>query len=199
MKHSVLNSLKTSATIGRLSWAVAISTILFAAHVLGATAKPTKPANPLPETKAATNAPVVFVVPLSEFVDDFKTGRDPFFPSSQRRNPPDTTRHKGTGMDTNPPPSLVVVSPKSFLAMLTLKGISKGAKGRKFAVISDYTFAPGESFFVRLSGARYRVKCEEIRDQTVVISVEGVEATRTLYMKQAEVLDAKKTPDLKPK
>lgn len=199
MKNPVLKQRQASAVASRIARMTALFSFALAAQMLGAQAKATKPTKPAPASNALTNAPVVFVVPQSEFVDDFKVGRDPFFPSSTRRHP------KGAppvpSQDPNPkgifPP--VALNPKAFLNMLTLKGISKGARGRKFAVISNYTFAPGESIYVRLGGATNRVKCEEIRDQKVVVSVEGLDEKRELFIKQAEVLDEKKTPDLKPK
>jgi hypothetical protein len=64
---------------------------------------------------------------------------------------------------------------------LELKGIS-GSKGRRFALINNQTFAQGESARVRLGAKEVRVRCLEIRSNSVVISLSGEEATREIFL-----------------
>ena len=89
-------------------------------------------------------------------------GRDPFSrPSSVERQIPDPARAPDT---------------------LLLKGIS-GAATRRLALINNQTFAPGETASVHVGAASKKVKCVEIREKSVVISVEGEAAPRELFLK----------------
>ncbi|MBC8094969.1 MAG: SEL1-like repeat protein [Akkermansiaceae bacterium] len=65
---------------------------------------------------------------------------------------------------------------------LLLKGIS-GSGARRLALINNQTFAAGETASVRVGSASRKVKCIEIRDKSVVISVEGDTATQELFLK----------------
>jgi hypothetical protein len=136
-------------------------------------------------TKAGDKAPTPqpFVVPKSEFVDDYKSGRDPFFPNSRRRNPAPPTpvvdtrvKDKGAAAETVPIPS--------FASSLYLKGISKGIRGRRFALINNITFAPGEQYLVKTLGGTNLVRCLEIKDVSVTVQIEGSNETKNLYLPQ---------------
>ncbi len=57
-------------------------------------------------------------------------------------------------------------------AALKLKGIS-GSASRRFALINDQTFAVGEELKIKLSGGPVKVRCLEITDRSVFVSVNG--------------------------
>jgi len=130
-----------------------------------------------------TAVPQPFVVPKSEFVDDYKSGRDPFFPNSRRRNPAPPVpvadprpKDKGSVSEAVPVPS--------FVSSLYLKGISKGIRGRRFALINNITFAPGEQYLIKTLGGTNLVRCLEIKDVSVTVQIEGSNETKNLYLPQ---------------
>ena len=102
----------------------------------------------------STNA--VAVVRKSLFQDDLKSGKDPFFPRSTRRGP-------------KTPELTAVATP---LVNLVLKGIT-GPPKRRFALINNQTLSAGETASVRVANGQIKVHCLEIRDDSVLISVEG--------------------------
>jgi thioredoxin-related protein len=55
---------------------------------------------------------------------------------------------------------------------LTLKSIS-GNGSKKLALINNQTLAPGESAKVRLGAGEVKLRLEEIRDKSVVVTIEG--------------------------
>lgn len=65
---------------------------------------------------------------------------------------------------------------------LLLKGIS-GSASRRLALINNQTFADGETSSVHVGAASKKVKCIEIREKSVVISVEGEAAPREISLK----------------
>jgi hypothetical protein len=96
----------------------------------------------------------------SVFTDDANFGKDPFFPKSGRR------------IATAPVasnPQITEVPDRIFI----LKGISVN-KDRRLALINNYTFAAGEEAEVKVEGRMVRVRCVEVRERSVVISVRGV-------------------------
>ncbi len=84
-------------------------------------------------------------------------GKDPFFPTSKRRGEPKT----GPVIDTPP-----------TVPQLTLKGIS-GPKNHRLAIINNKTFEVGEESDLRLGSQIVRVKCVEVRDDGVTVSING--------------------------
>jgi hypothetical protein len=108
------------------------------------------------------NTPLDAVVPpnapRSEFKDDIGFGKDPFFPRSTRR------------------PKVVVktrdIEPAraSVPDHVVLKGISV-IKDKKLAIINDRTLAEGEEFTLKGNGQPVRVKCVEIKEKSVIVSV----------------------------
>jgi hypothetical protein len=115
-----------------------------------------------PKTAAPVPAPAsveVLPPPQSVFVDRPDFGRDPFFPKSTRR---------GAVKSTNS-----VVEPVANFGNLALKGISVNNE-RRLAIINNKTFEVGEEGEVRVNGQPVRVKVTEIRDKSVVITVNGV-------------------------
>lgn len=110
-------------------------------------------------------APKVDAVPghtsphLSRFDDSRNFGKDPFFPRSRRREP-QLVVNTNTNWSGELPPGVV------------LKGLS-GTVGKRLAVINNYTFGEGEEAEVRAGHLLYRVKLIEIKDRSVMISVNG--------------------------
>ncbi len=114
-------------------------------------------------------APIVAATgPKSVFVDQPDFGKDPFFPRSNRRP-------KVLVRTTDLEPARAVV-PDSLL----LKGISV-LKERKLAIINYYTAAEGEEFPLKVNGQTVKVKCVEIKDRSVIVSVNG--ATKELPLR----------------
>jgi hypothetical protein len=101
--------------------------------------------------KVGTNA-----IPQSVFVDD-ERGRDPFFPNSTRR------QYK---------PAVPEVTAAVGPASLVLLGIT-GPPERRIALINNQTFLAGEENKVRVPGGSSLVKCEEIRERSVVVTIQG--------------------------
>ena len=101
----------------------------------------------------------------SVFIDRPDFGRDPFFPTSIRR---------GKATPTNP-----IVEPVANFRDLVLKGISSN-KEKRLAIINNKTFEAGEEAELRINGQLVKVKCTEIRDMSVVVSVNG--ATKELFL-----------------
>ena len=125
------------------------------------------------KAKATTNAaPAELELPKSIFIipTNSAEGRDPFFPLSTRLNPP-------------PPPPVTTtnVAPAVLqLVQLDLKGIS-GALNHRLAIINNQTFGVGEAGEVTVNSGRVRVVCKEIKDESVVVLVNGQE--RTLHLR----------------
>ena len=85
------------------------------------------------------------------------SGKDPFFPKSTRFG----------ALQTN----TTEVAPTP-VSCLMLKGIS-GSKGHRLAIINNRTFEAGEEAEIRAAGQTFRVKCVDIRDDGVTVSVSG--------------------------
>jgi hypothetical protein len=138
---------------------------------------PTKkapPAKTSPTNAASANVLPADVPPLgevvppkSEFADDTKFGKDPFFPKSVRRNA--APARNSTGQ-----------SPETVDGMFLLQGVSL-ADGKKLALINNRTFAEGEEYDLRAKGRTNRVQCVEIHERHVIISIRGV--TRKLDLR----------------
>jgi hypothetical protein len=109
-----------------------------------------------------TNAPPAGEAPQAKsvFVDDPRLGKDPFFPKSTRRVP---TQAPDPG---NAP--IEVVDGKFMLQGLSFVG------GRKLALINKRTLAEGEEMDVKTKSGIERLKCVEIRERSVVISIRGM-------------------------
>jgi len=116
-----------------------------------------------------TNAvPEEIIAKKSVFEDDLKNGKDPFFPKSARR------------AEKAPAANATVVAP---LVQLSLKGIS-GPANRRFALINNQPLAAGESAYVRIATGQVKVHCWEIRENSVIISVEGDPEQKELRLRE---------------
>jgi len=114
-------------------------------------------AQPAPAT-GATAATGEFRFVKSTFVNTAGVGKDPFFPRSTRR---------GAAVTTTPE-----VETGANFGFLSLKGIS-GSKNRRLAIINNRTFEPGEEGELRVNGRIVRVRCVEIREDGVTVSING--------------------------
>ena len=116
-----------------------------------------------------TNAtPVDVVARKSVFEDNNTSGKDPFFPKSTRRNA------------KAPTIAAPVASP---ITQLSLKGIS-GPVNRRFALINNQPLAAGEDGYVRISSGQVKVHCWEIREDSVVVSIEGDLEKKVLRLRE---------------
>jgi hypothetical protein len=95
--------------------------------------------------------PSVFIISANP-----KECRNPFFPQSAPATPLPTVKHSSAD-----------------IAAFILNGITSPPK--RTAMINGYTFEPGEEHEIKLpGGSKAMVKCEEIRDDSVIIVVGGV-------------------------
>jgi hypothetical protein len=132
------------------------------------------PATNLSTAPAHTNAPapagtntVKLIIPVAVFDVTNAAVKDPFFPLSARRAVPSAV--------TNAP---VAVNSSLFL----LKGLSGGV-GRRLALINNRTLAVGEDAEVTTSAGRFKIRCLEIKDDSVVIHVEKLNGTLVLRLR----------------
>jgi hypothetical protein len=105
----------------------------------------------------STGPSATLTIPLSVFVipDSAKEGKDPFFPLSTRRAPPEV-------IETNSQPIV------SF--DLHLKGIS-GPTDSRLAIVNNRTLQAGEEAEVTTSNGRVRIRCLDIKRESVVIQI----------------------------
>jgi len=107
--------------------------------------------------------------PLSVFIHEPGFGKDPFFPKSAR------IPHVKTNEVTETTTVIAPVVPDE----IRLKGINI-LKDRHLCILNNRTVAAGEEFDLRLKGRVYRVRCVDIKDKSVVISVNGTSKELTL-------------------
>jgi hypothetical protein len=119
--------------------------------------------------------PVKFVAPRSVFVDDSKTGKDPFFPSSARR----LEKVLGSSGTQTPVPA----PNKNVFDRLQLKGIL-GNSSRRLALINNHTFEVGEQGEVKTREGKLNVRCWEIRNRSVVVSFVGESQRKELFLNE---------------
>jgi hypothetical protein len=122
-------------------------------------------AQPVPPPAPATPPAPELQFVKSVFVNSPAFGKDPFFPRSTRR---------GAVVSTN---SSIETLPS--LTFLALKGIS-GPKTHRLAIINNRTFEVGEEAELKTGTQTVRVKCVEIRDDCVVVSINGLK--QNLYL-----------------
>jgi len=102
-------------------------------------------------------APAQVTIPQSVFATEGATGKDPFFPNSNRR-----IKRDDSGKRT---------ATRDFSVLLKLTGIAGGV--RPIATINNLTFAVGEEQEVKVEGGgKVRIRVLEIREKSVVITVE---------------------------
>lgn len=126
--------------------------LLLGLLLVAGTARSAQPQAAVPQTAPA-------VPEKSVFSDTPGVGRDPFFPNSQRRKQAAPQKIVATG---------------EIPGNIVLKGLS-GTVQKRLAVINNYTLAEGEESEIRAGGQLFRVRCVEIRERSVMISVNGME------------------------
>jgi len=112
--------------------------------------------------EAKPTADAVTGGPLSVFISNPGFGKDPFFPKSAR------IPQVKTNELTEVPTVIVPIVPDE----ITLKGINL-LKDRRFCILNNRTVSAGEEIELKLKGKVYKVRCVEIKDKSVVISVNG--------------------------
>jgi hypothetical protein len=121
--------------------------------------------------ETSTNrAPVEVVIPQSVFSTEDVTGKDPFFPNSIRRMKRDDTGKQPT---------------RDFSGLLKLTGVTGGAK--PIATINNLTFAAEEEQDVKVEGGKLKIRVLEIREKSVVISVEKQPAPVELKLRDVNL------------
>ena len=145
----------------KLSWSVlVVGSVLLSIKSVAAPGARTPAATPAAAAAAAPQETQQF---KSVFVDRPNFGRDPFFPKSDRR---------GSVQD-------IVVEPVANFNNIVLKGIS-GSAEKRLAILNNKTFAAGEDGELRIGGHPTKIKIVEVREKSVVISINGV--TRELVL-----------------
>ena len=132
------------------------------------TTKTNSPASPMP---APTNAlPAQLEIPKSVFIIPAtpQEGKDPFFPLSMRLF---TT----TVVRTNLQPTVAVP-----VVELKLNGIS-GTADHRLAIINNRTFEANEEGVVSTTSGPVRIRCLEIKDDSVLVQVGGEQ--RVLHLR----------------
>lgn len=127
-------------------------------------AQTTKTNSPASPTPAPTNTlPAQLEIPKSVFIIPAtpEEGKDPFFPLSMR---PFTT----TVVRTNLQPTVAV----AVTVDLKLNGIS-GTAARRLAIINNRTFEANEEGVVSTTSGPVRIRCLEIKDDSVLVQVGG--------------------------
>jgi hypothetical protein len=141
--------MRTNQKLNVLS-GTALCLLVMCSSRLGAAEAETTPTSATPD--AGTN-----VIRTSVFVDD-QRGKDPFFPSSTRRQLKTTVTQE---------PRTVGPSSLALLALL-------GDRERPLALINNKTFRAGEEQEVRVpGGSNTVVKCMEIREGSVMVTIQG--------------------------
>jgi hypothetical protein len=69
----------------------------------------------------------------------------------------------------------------AWIQKIKLSGIS-GAPDHRFAVINNTTFAKGDQTTLKIGGNSVTIQCLEIRESSVVVSIEGLDGPRELKM-----------------
>jgi len=112
--------------------------------------------------------PREFVPVKSVFVDDPTIGKDPFFPTSVRRVPKIAS------------PTSAPADPQSL--PLTVKVILVG-QNRKLAQINNRSFEPGEQAEVLVGSQKVKVRCLEIREKSVLLTIEGANQPKEVFIR----------------
>lgn len=115
---------------------------------------------------AETNAASQVTFPKSVFVHNDPAGKDPFFPNRQRG--------PVVVISTNTTPT---ITPDA----LFLKGFT-GPPDKRIALINNLTFVKGEEQEVRIGTAKLKVKLVDIRDNSVIVTVEGQSEPKELVL-----------------
>jgi hypothetical protein len=108
----------------------------------------------------------------SIFEGNTKTGKDPFFPASTRRE--DRPVNGGPVV-----PKQVTVAVENLL----LKGIS-GPPQHRLALINNQTFTAGETASVRTTNGPVLIRCLKILEKSVVITIDTNSEPKELRLRE---------------
>jgi hypothetical protein len=103
--------------------------------------------------------------PKSVFNSQPGSGKDPFFPKSTRLIPIPSVRVDPASLNSD---------------FIVLTGLSIRNQ-RRLAIINNYTVEAGEEFTLKVNGRPFKVKCIEIKDNSVIINVNG--STKELQLR----------------
>ena len=157
----------------------------------GKPAAPAVPSKNPPPVKAGTNTAAAatmatatnnnpVAITRAVFEERPSSGRDPFFPDSERRRQVSATSAEAEGQQPQLPLSSYV----------KLTGISPG-KPKPLALLNKTQFEPGERGEVsvtftnsqnRAETRKVMIRCLEIRRDSVIISIEGEPGSKELQM-----------------
>lgn len=124
--------------------------------------------------KEKTPLEITFVP--SVFDDDLNTpkfGKDIFYPSTKRFV-------KKAEVSPNVTPIEKIAS--TILQSLVLKGIS-GNGARRLALVNTRTLGVGEVWDYKLNGQSHRIRCEEIKPRSVVLSIDGIPDRKEIQLR----------------
>ena len=76
-----------------------------------------------------------------------------------------------------------VTHPPRVHTDLVVRSIS-GVPARRFALINNETLSAGESAWVKLGASKVRVQCEEVREKSVLVRVDGEPVPRELRLSE---------------
>lgn len=114
----------------------------------------------LPQSTATNATAAKLEIPKSEFEDALPTGRDPFFPKFQA---------VPTAVSTN--------AIRTASSLLVVKGMSVRGTSRLVVIGSaidigkSWSLEPGDEREIILGNSRVKLRCDEIRDDVVVVSL----------------------------
>jgi hypothetical protein len=108
-------------------------------------------------------------LPESQFINEANTGKDPFFPDSNRRLP------------RAPVLTKAVVTEVNRANLLTLRGIS-GPATRRIALINNLTFVAGEEGTVRTGSGLLKIRVVSVGDKTASVFIDGDSQPRELIL-----------------
>jgi hypothetical protein len=133
---------------------------------------PSKPKTEAPKTNAGAAAQTNLSDQYTSVFEDLppQKGKDPFFPTSRRREPaPEAVAAGNANAHVDP--------------VLVLKAIIRTSKHSQ-AVINNEIFEGGEEQSVRVPNGHVRVRCLDISSNSVLIQVEGEAEPKRLLMEQ---------------
>lgn len=106
--------------------------------------------------------------PKSVFNSQPGAGKDPFFPKSTRLIPIPSVRVDPASLNSG------------ALDFFVLKGLSIRNQ-RRLAIINNYTVEAGEEFTLKINGRPFKLKCIEIKENSVIINING--STKELQLR----------------
>jgi|GEM_PF-1363709 hypothetical protein len=115
---------------------------------------------PQPQSTATNTTAAQLDIPKSEFDDSLPNARDPFFPKFQAGPTPVSTNMIRTAS------SLLVVKGMSVRGTSRLVVI-----GSAIDIGKSWSLEPGDEREIILGNSRVKLRCDEIRDDVVVVSL----------------------------